>query len=151
MKINHIICSLGLMASSLAYSCPEGLSETEKSHPFSVTTDESGNYVITIDNEGDDNLLGLFVTDQDAVLPKGPWGTLDGTNYWSLEVQSFPKTFGMPITYGEVPEKAQDNSEKHKGIRGGTPLQDIPSGTCLKFTTVHYPSFSNTAFYVLHD
>lgn len=78
--------------------------------------------------------LGLYVTSPSAELPAGPGQTVkNGETYWSLQLESFPKGFLGPVTYGVVPMGAVDTTESNGGKAGGTPME---AGTCYKFSVI---------------
>ena len=78
---------------------------------------------------GDTNAIGVYVTEPDATLPQGPGETIGGTAYWVLEMQQFPTGFAGPVTYGDVPEGADEATLKHGGDEGGAALDE---GICYK-------------------
>jgi hypothetical protein len=78
--------------------------------------------------------LGLYVTSPAAQLPAGPGQTVtNGDTYWSIQLESFPKGFLGPVTYGVVPAGAVDTTEQNGGTPGGSPLE---AGVCYKFSVI---------------
>lgn len=90
---------------------------------------------------GEGGALALYVTSPDAQLPFGPGNIEGGTTYWALTATNFPETFSGPVTYGSVPEGAEDASEVNGGPLGGAPLE---SGVCYRFSVVVDLKFSHT-------
>ncbi|MFB6350683.1 MAG: hypothetical protein ABEN55_11880, partial [Bradymonadaceae bacterium] len=86
--------------------------------------------------------IGFYVTAPDATLPMGP-GPVDGKTYWTLQTADFPNGFGSPVTYGVVPDGAEDTSQTSDAPKGGA---ELTSGTCYRFSVV--TTEFNTAHYV---
>ena len=152
MKAWLVSATISVFLSGSAYSeCPVGLDGEKNANPFSVSKLDDGRYYVELDNDEGNAFIGLFMTDKDAVLPVGPFGKLTGTDYWSIGTERFPKTFSLPVAYQDIPEGAVENTADYGGIQGGSSLDAIPAGECLKFSIVQFPSFKETAFYVVHE
>ena len=104
-------------------------------------TGASGDVVVSVEVDGDGvpqvaweggNALGLYVTSPGATLPLLP-GTFveDGDAYWVLETNDFPTGFESPVTYGVLPDAADENTVAHGGETGAAQL--IP-GECYSFS-----------------
>ena len=137
-------------------SCDEGMNKEESSVAFTVRKGADGKYVAAVtDKAYQNNVLGLYVTSADAKIPKAPPpnGEVTGTNYWSIASASGLKTFSSPITYRTLPKGAKDTTAVYNGIAGGTPMSEIPDGTCLKVSLVTVKSFkfSVSSFFVAHQ
>ncbi|MCX4248093.1 Ig-like domain-containing protein [Paraliomyxa miuraensis] len=117
---------------------PVECSGQEGTHEVDLTMDGAGNPAVawTTDVEA----LGYYVTDPDAVPPTGPGPVTGGETYWAISTASFPAGFVGPVTYGELPEGAQDVSEASGAPLGGAAL---PDGSCIKLTLV-FTDFSST-------
>ena len=149
-KVLSAAVSIFLGTSAFA-DCKVGVNPAENTHPIVVSKTADAKYVIKAKNEGDSSYLGVFVTEPAASLPKGPFGKLKGKNYWSINLKRFPKAFSGPIVYREVPSGAVESTAKYGGEENGTKLSEIPAGTCLKFSIVHYPSFKTSSYFVEVD
>lgn len=117
---------------------PVECSGMEGTHAVDLTMDDAGNPVV--DWTADVQALGYYVTDPDAVPPTGPGPVTGGETYWAVSTASFPTGFVGPVTYGMVPEGAQDVSEDSGAPAGGAAL---PDGGCIKLTLV-FTDFSST-------
>ena len=90
--------------------------------------------VVDWDAASHGNALGFYVTDPGATLPTAPGTTVeDGAAYWALATESFPAGFTGPITYGDVPAGATDDSETHGAPVGGATLEP---GRCYQFSVI---------------
>jgi DNA-binding beta-propeller fold protein YncE/mono/diheme cytochrome c family protein len=108
--------------------CEEGASGALA---VSITKGMDGTPVV---DWGAEEGLGLYVTSPAAQLPAGPGQTVkNGDTYWSIQLESFPKGFLGPVTYGVVPMGAVDTTEQNGGTAGGVPLV---AGTCYKFSVI---------------
>jgi hypothetical protein len=103
-----------------------------------VITQEGDDVII---DWGDGGALALYVTSPDATLPFGPGNIEGGTTYWAVTATNFPDTFSGPMTYGVIPEGAEDSSVINGGPLGGAPLE---SGVCYRFSVVVDLKFSHT-------
>ena len=85
------------------------------------------------------------MTDPGATLPLGP-GTVvkDGAAYWALATEVFPDGFAGPVTYGQVPAGATDDSATHMAPVGGAVLE---AGRCYQFSVIS--NMFKTATYTL--
>lgn len=78
--------------------------------------------------------LGFYVTDPGVRLPLAPGQTvMGGETYWALSTIEFPGGFMGPITYGTVPEGANDTSEEQGAPMGGAALEP---GKCYQFSVI---------------
>jgi len=102
------------------------------------TVTQSGDDIV-IDWEG--GSLALFVATPDATLPLGPGTVQGGETYWAVAASSFPTTFVGPVTYGQVPADAEEQSEANGAPTGGAPLE---SGKCYRFSVVVDFAYSHT-------
>jgi len=101
--------------------------------PFTVDvlTDGSGGAEISWDGT---NALALYVTDPGAFLPLGPGVPVSGgTTFWALATVAFPAGFSGPVTYGQVPDGASDDSQTHAAALGGASLEP---GRCYQISVV---------------
>jgi len=91
------------------------------------------------------NSLGFYVTDPGATLPLGPGTTVsNGEAYWALAAENFPAGFAGPVTYGQVPAGATDDSATHGAPVGGAALE---AGRCYQFSVI--TNMFQTATYTL--
>ncbi|MCA9490832.1 MAG: hypothetical protein KC621_12975, partial [Myxococcales bacterium] len=121
----------------VASGCVEG---TDGDVAVDVAIDDGGDVQI---DWGSGGALGLYVTSPDARLPVGPGPVTGGTTYWVLSSTAFPLGFAGPVTYGEVPRRAEDVSAASGAPTGGA---ELVSGTCYRFsvTTDRFETGSRT-------
>jgi hypothetical protein len=83
---------------------------------------------------GEDEALGLYVTTYGATLPMGPGTFISGGDaFWAISTTAFPQGFVGPVTYGELPDLAIDESEANGATEGGSELE---SGECYQFSVI---------------
>ena len=108
--------------------CPEG---PAGEFDISVEINDSGLPIVSF---GDQEAIGLYVTDYGARLPLGPGSTVtDGAAYWVVSTEAFPSGFPGPVTYGVLPEGTVDQSVDNGAIEGGTTLNP---GQCYQFSVI---------------
>lgn len=117
---------------------PVECSGMEGTHAVDLAFDDAGAPVVSW--AADVDALGYYVTDPEAMAPAGPGPVTGGQAYWAVATASFPTGFRGPVSYGVVPEGAQDVSEDSGAPAGGAPL---PAGECIKLTLV-FSDFSST-------
>lgn len=84
--------------------------------------------------DGEQAALGFYVTDPGARLPLAPGQTvMGGATYWALSTIEFPAGFMGPLTYGVVPDGANDASEEQGAPAGGAELE---AGKCYQFSII---------------
>lgn len=118
-------------------ACIEGASGNAT---VNVTLDASGKPVI---DWGAEQAIGVYVTSPGAKLPLGPGQTVtNGTAYWVVQTTAFPNGFVGPVTYGVLPDGAEDLSVMNGAMASGTPLE---AGNCYAFNVIT-TSFSIGAY-----
>lgn len=110
--------------------------------PSDCTPGAEGDVEVTVTMDGDDividygdaGALGLYVTTYGATLPFGPGSTVaDGDAFWAIATEVFPTGFAGPVTYGDLPEGATDDSEANGAPAGGAELIE---GECYQFSVI---------------
>jgi hypothetical protein len=110
--------------------------------PSDCTPGAEGDVEVTVIMDGDDIIidygdagaLGLYVTTYGATLPFGPGSTVaDGDAFWAIATEVFPIGFAGPVTYGDLPEGATDDSEANGAPAGGAELIE---GECYQFSVI---------------
>lgn len=100
---------------------------------LTLERDAEGVPTVSWDDSAAGMALGLYVTDTEAQLPLGPGPVTGGETYWAVATTAFPDGFGGPVTYGVVPEGAQDDSATHGAPEGGATLEP---GECYRIGVI---------------
>lgn len=74
--------------------------------------------------------LGVYFLDPDAQPPAGPGQPVTGGDaLWVVQLSDFPNGFAGPVTYGVVPDGAQDDTA---AVGGGDGPAELQAGQCVK-------------------
>jgi len=88
--------------------------------------------------------IAVYVSEPAAEPPLGPGPMTGGEAYWIIQSAQFPTGFAGPVSYGQVPDGAQDVTAGSGGPEGGA---ELPRAQCIKVTAV-FTDFTTSKRYL---
>lgn len=129
-------------------------------HKLDIQLDAAtGKYRLDFKNEADHELrvISVYVTGMKDEIPTFENGfKFEGTAYWMVSLDDpFEDFFPLPLSYGVLPDKGVDVTERYNGMAHGAKLATLSAPTCLKWTVITFEpeeaqSFKTSTFLQIH-